>query len=316
MVVRTNRDAYVAGEYVEISGFVTDQGNRSISTFVEIAVFTPENTSLTMDTTHSDSNGYFFTLLTLQPNASLGTYLVTATAEGPSAHTTFKVALNSIICLVNSSFTYPAMPVLIYGFIYPARSVELLLQFSINKRNWQTIEYVNSNSSGYYSFDWTAPSEAGNYTILASYGGTNSTSARLRVIVKEATSIWLSLSSSAINLGQSVRLQGILNSTSRNATVTIQYKSPKGAQMNHTVQADPEGVFEDAFRPDKEGIWTISASWPGDALNQRTTSMEIQLVVNSPPPTMLLLSIVAVEDVVVLTLLARQFYHKRTVGRQ
>jgi len=43
VAVRTDRDAYVAGEYVEISGFMKDQGNVSVSTFFEIAVSTPYN---------------------------------------------------------------------------------------------------------------------------------------------------------------------------------------------------------------------------------------------------------------------------------
>jgi len=315
VIVRTNRDAYVEGEYVEISGFIMDQENRSISTFVQIAVLTPENVSLLVDTIHSDSDGYFFTILTLPLNASLGTYLVVAAAEGPTAHSTFKVALNSITCHLNASTVYvPDKAVLVYGYAYPARCVELQLEFSQNNEDWRPIADIFANSSGYYNYDWTAPGEDGNYSVRASFVGVTSPPANLRVFMKESTMIWVSPTSFAAYVGKTMNIEGTLNSTSKNATITIQYRSPQGT-FNHTMQASPDGVFSDTFKPDVEGIWTISASWPGDALNLPATSMNIQLTVGPPPPTNLFLSAVAVEDVVVLALLARQVVKKRRAGR-
>jgi len=316
VVVRTDRDAYVAGEYVEISGHVTEQGNASVSTFVEIDVLTPENASLLDDVIHSDSNGYFFTLLALQPNASVGTYLVMAIAEGSSAsHTTFEVVLNTITCLVNSSFAYPKVPILVYGQIHPARWAEVSLEFTSDGEDWLTIANVYTDSSGQYSYGWTAPREGGNYSIRTSLGGTTSPAARLRVVIKEPAMISFSLSSYATQVGMSVRLEGVLNSTSRNATITIRYEGPEGTSITHAVQADPDGVFGDAFRPDEEGTWTISASWPGDALNLQAESIEVKVSVDPPPPTALFLSVVAIEDVVVIAILARHMHLKRKARR-
>lgn len=316
VLVRTDRDAYVAGEYVEISGFVTDRGNVSVSTFVEIAVFTPENASLLTDATHSNSEGYFFTILSLPSNASLGVYLVVAAAEGSAAYSTFRVALNSITCGVNASIVHvPDAPVLVYGDAYPARRVEVRLEFSQNDGDWRAIASIYANSSGHYGYDWTAPGDNGNYSIRASLEGVASSPAHLRVFLKESTVIWLSLTSPSVYVGKAIQVEGALSSTSRNATITIQYRSSQGTSLNHTVRASPEGAFSDTYKPDVEGIWTISASWPGDALNLPAISMGVQLTVGPPPPTMLFLSVVAVEDAAVLALLAWQISKKRKASR-
>lgn len=309
--VRTDRDAYVAGEFVEISGFVKDTVNRSVSAFVEITVLTPDNVSINLGFTHSDSKGYFLTLLALQPNASLGEYLVMATVDESPAFATFKVSQNSITCLLNSSFTYPVMPILVYGQAYPARLVEVLLELSKDGKDWQTIARTNSNSSGFYSFAMAAPKEAGNYSIRATLDGACSSPASLRVFVKEPTTISISLSSLTTTVGKSVQLLGILNSTCRNATILIQYRSPEGGSVNHTVLASPEGEFKDSFRPEKEGTWKVSASWPGDTFNEHAECMEVELIVEPEPPTKLFLALVAVEDAAVLALLARQLRIKR-----
>ncbi|MGQ9514770.1 MAG: MG2 domain-containing protein [Thermoproteota archaeon] len=310
LVVSTDRDAYVAGEFVEISGYVKDQWNRFISTFVEITVFTPENISLHIGFIHSDSKGRFFTLLELPKNASIGNYTVQATVDETPARATFKVSPNFITCLVNSSFTYPANPILIYGQVYPARRVEVKLEFSKDGMDWKTMASIYSNSSGFYGFDWSAPREAGNYSIRALINGANG-SASLRVIVRKPTMISISLSSPTTTVGKSVWLSGILNSMSRNATISIQYYGPEGDYIIHKVQADEEGLFEDMFKPEKEGTWRISASWPGDALNLPSESMEIELIVGPEPPTKLFLTAVAIEDAVVLALLARHLRNKR-----
>lgn len=315
VVVRTDNDTYLAGEYVEISGFVMDQGNVSVSTFVEIDVSTPENISLFVDAIHSDSNGYFLTILALPTNASLGTYLVTATAEGPASYTTFEVILSSITCLVNSSWVYPKVPILVYGRTNPARRVEVSLELSRDDGDWQTIANVYTNTSGHYSYGWTAPKEGGNYLIRASLEGTASSTIRLRVIAKEPTMISFSLSSYVTQVGKSLHLEGILNSTSRNATIIIRYEGPDGASTNHTVLADPNGAYRDTFEPYKEGTWTISASWSGDAFNLRAESIEVQVSVGPPPPTVLFLLVVAIEDIIVLSFLARHMYLKHKARR-
>jgi len=252
----------------------------------------------------------------LPPNASLGTYLVTATAEGPPSNTTFEVVPYSITCLVNISSAYPETPILVYGDAHPSRRAEVKLEFSRDDRDWQTIANIHTNSSGHYGYDWAAPGVGGNYSIRARLGGAKSPTAHLRVIVKEPTMISFSLSSYVTQVGKSVDLVGMLNSTCRNATISINYVGPEGTSVNHTVQADPVGIFVDAFQPDKEGIWAISASWPGDALNQRASTMEVQLTVGPPPPTVLFLSVIAVEDVVVLAFLVRWVSGKRRRGRR
>jgi hypothetical protein len=306
----------VPGDSVEIGGIVTDQENRSVSTFVEITVLTPENTSLLFNVIHSDAKGMFFTLLSLPSDAQLGTYWVIATpVVSPPVNVTFSVVRGSITCCVNQSFMYPGTPTLIYGQVYPSRSLEILLKFSQNDRDWQTLGHAFSNSSGYYYIDWKVPEEAGNYSIQASIGNVTSPSAHLKVVVREPTMITISLKTSVITVGSSVQLDGTLDSTSGNATIAIQYVNPDGVPVHHLALADPDGNFKDTFSPDMEGTWSISASWSGDALNEPTASMVMELVVKPAPPTKLFLSIVVAEDIAVIALLAMHLSNKRRIKR-
>jgi hypothetical protein len=306
--VRTDREAYVAGEFVEISGYVTDQENRSISTFVSIVVLTPKNEMLLSDQVNSNDNGYFSTILSLPQDASIGTYFVTATTSLAAAYTTFSIVEASIDIFLQPNIVSPGDQVLVFGHVYPHRRVEVSLEFSNDNIEWKRLSSTYTNSSGFYSF-MLLMSREGNYSIRVSANGVRSNAAKL--IVKKPSTISISLSTSEISAGREVVLKGLLDSTCSNATITIEWRSPDGKTFSRTVLADPSGSFQDSFRPEIEGSWSVSASWQGDEFNQPADSMVLELLVKPSPPTMLFISIVAVEDIVVLCLLMRHILRKR-----
>lgn len=263
---------------------------------------------LLSDQVNSNDNGYFSTILSLPQDASIGTYFVTATTSLAAAYTTFSIVEASIDIFLQPNIVSPGDQVLVFGHVYPHRRVEVSLEFSNDNIEWKRLSSTYTNSSGFYSF-MLLMSREGNYSIRVSANGVRSNAAKL--IVKKPSTISISLSTSEISAGREVVLKGLLDSTCSNATITIEWRSPDGKTFSRTVLADPSGSFQDSFRPEIEGSWSVSASWQGDEFNQPADSMVLELLVKPSPPTMLFISIVAVEDIVVLCLLMRHILRKR-----
>lgn len=92
ITVQTDRPCYDIGNTVCISGRLTynDWPQQSVS--VSIGVKSSSGTPYFFDTATTDSNGNYNSNFTLGINAELGTYVVSASAEGHTNRTTFQAA--------------------------------------------------------------------------------------------------------------------------------------------------------------------------------------------------------------------------------
>lgn len=92
ITVQTDKPCYDVGNTVCISGRLTynDWPQQSVS--VSIVVRSSSGSPHFFDSATTDSNGNYYSSFTLGPNSELGTYVVSANAQGHANQTTFQVA--------------------------------------------------------------------------------------------------------------------------------------------------------------------------------------------------------------------------------
>ncbi len=162
--------------------------------------------------------------------------------------------------------------------------------------NWNTQYYLTMNTNfGTVtpSIDWydtgstvqisaTAPTPTSDeqYTWLGwtgtgsgSYSGTNNPASITMNGPITQTAAWkqkfpvdiqITLSSEKITVGESIKVSGYI-APAHEASVTLTYKRPDGQMSNKTVTSSPDGTFSHTYTLNAEGLWSVIASWPGDA---------------------------------------------------
>ena len=161
-------------------------------------------------------------------------------------------------------------------------------------------------------------------TIVGSGGGkTHSTTVSLKIAENmQPSSLSLSVSPSALEVGESVALGGALAPGSA-TTVEIVYTRPDGLELTKHVTTTDTGAFSDAFRPDTPGPWSVKARWPGDANHYASESQSASFSVTGAekppqpfweqiPPIVVLGAILAIIMVVGVVLLRHRTAGKKT----
>jgi uncharacterized repeat protein (TIGR02543 family) len=77
--------------------------------------------------------------------------------------------------------------------------------------------------------------------------------------------IQMDLSSEKIALDDTITVSGYIT-PAHEATVTLTYKRPDGSTCNRTVEtSSADGTFSDTYELKLDGLWSVTASWLGDA---------------------------------------------------
>jgi hypothetical protein len=139
----------------------------------------------------------------------------------------------------------------------------VLLNYTVNNwRNWITLEMTPSEDNIYTG---TIPMQPGGitvkYRVTATDGADNVASQEGSYIVKERTDMTITPSTTYINAGESVRISGWISHTP--ATVTLDFVC-QDTHDTKTTTANATGYFSYDYTPEKAGVWTVIASWPGD----------------------------------------------------
>jgi len=97
------------------------------------------------------------------------------------------------------------------------------------------------------------------------------------------SSISCAVSSTSVNLGNSITVTAIITPATSGVTVTLTYKEPNGSVLTRTaVPGINSGYYSDTYVPNGAGAWTVKASWPGDDTFFGATSLPVAFTVTSP----------------------------------
>jgi hypothetical protein len=189
------------------------------------------------------------------------------------------IVFSTISCEVSSSSITIGDSITVSGSISPAVLANVTIQISMdNGTSLNDLTTMTSVSDGHYSYTWT-PTSFGSYELEALWEGessdTEATSSTVLVTVsKILTTLSYSVSSSSITEGDSVTVSGVIDPAVSDKTVTLTIKKPDGSTLNRTVTTGSDGSFNDSYRPDVLGHWSITASWNGDSTHAGASSSE------------------------------------------
>jgi len=86
------------------------------------------------------------------------------------------------------------------------------------------------------------------------------------------SSISCKISSSYITLGESVEVSGSISPAHSFVEVKITYTKPDNSVITRKVLTNELGCYNDKLQPDYAGLWSVQASWEGDADHKPATS--------------------------------------------
>lgn len=127
-----------------------------------------------------------------------------------------------------------------------------------------TITDVNGRFREIYQFD-----QGGSWQLQASWVGDwnhqSAKSSQVRFsVVRAASSLTCDVSSTLVIVGQELLVVGVLSPAQDGVNVTLTYEVPDGTIISRTVLTGPDGEYNDTYRPDLVGPWSVRASWAGD----------------------------------------------------
>jgi hypothetical protein len=92
------------------------------------------------------------------------------------------------------------------------------------------------------------------------------------------SAITVSATPAKFDLGEQVKLLGILQPAIENANINMAFQDPAGNKFNQTTTTKLDGSFNCSYVPKNAGYWTVNASWSGDAQhsgNWASTSFDV-----------------------------------------
>lgn len=231
---------------------------------------------------------------------SAGTYYLRVSWSGDADHAGADSSLLTLeVSLAPSSIYLAPSPstinlgdtITVSGFISPAhtyRSVSLC--YSQDGYEWSLLAIVVTDSGGQFSYEWT-PVSVGTLYLKVEWSGDSdhqgAVSEICTVTISQAPSfITMALSSSSINLGETVVLSGEVSPLHSNVNVDI-YVSRDGYQWSLlTIKVtDVQSRYSHQWNPTSSGTYYFKACWSGDADHTGGESNVSTLQVNYSPPT-------------------------------
>jgi len=275
------------GSSITISGSIAPAHS---SVTVTLSFSKPDGTALiwTPVTASNGSYSYAFT-----PDM-VGSWNMRASWEGDAEHegassswmsfTVSKIS-STISCNLSSSRLTIGGSVTVSGSISPSHSgVNVTISYN-DHGAWNTLATATSAPDGSYSYLWT-PSPIGSYQLKASWEGDEShsgaTSSVVSItVVKILTAISCTSSSSEIIEGNTVIISGSISPTVSGKAIILTYRKPDGTIITRTVTTISDGSYNDSYKPDAAGSWSVTASWNGDSTHDNATSSSISFTVKS-----------------------------------
>ncbi|MEM2087159.1 MAG: hypothetical protein QXF52_00630 [Thermoproteota archaeon] len=177
----------------------------------------------------------------------------------------------SISCSVSPSIILIGGSVTVSGVIYPAVEGAMVTLTYIEPDLSSFIRILTTSQNGAYS-DIFTPNRLGPYSVIASWSGNEdykeATSSQASFMVKKnPSSISISLDSTSISIGSTLRISGTLSPPLPNAKVMLSYRVKGGSWMtlrNFTTNLNGQFSYVWTNTPSSEGEYELRASWLGD----------------------------------------------------
>jgi len=167
-----------------------------------------------------------------------------------------------------------------------------------------------TNKNGKFEAVWdSTDAVCGNYLVdivtTDSIGNTyEAENMRIIKILKEASTISFSVSTTKINLGDHIEISGSISPPHTGVEVTLKYVK-NGEEVVRKVLTTSDGSFNDTFMPNSAGLWNITVSWPGDYDHEGNASTQM-ITVEAPTKTSwMLYGTVAVIMIVIVVVVLR-----------
>lgn len=228
--------------------------------------------------------------------------------------TDFKAPSVTILNPVEKTFTNNETTVAAYVNEKESSLAQVLLTYTIDEwQNWTSIDMTLTKNNTYIGT--IPPQPAGStvrYKVTASDLAGNVAEKEAKYIVKDPTSIALSLSQPVVKGGEPVRLVGWISHGS--VPVKLNY-ALEGKNITRIVVADSGGVFNDSLTPEKAGVGTVSASFAGDekryGASGNILSFRVEKVPTSITCTINLQGITIGDNIIVSGFAEPQLYNAR-----
>ena len=98
-----------------------------------------------------------------------------------------------------------------------------------------------------------------------------------------ATEVTCALSASEVTPGEEITVNGRIEPSVPEATVTLTVEKPDGSTTIRTLNLDSEGSYAELLEPSEIGQWAVKASWEGDPGHTASESETMHFVVEEPP---------------------------------
>jgi len=110
----------------------------------------------------------------------------------------------------------------------------------------------------------------------------------------------LTLSTTKISVGDTVRFEGSINTRKPNEFVEVFAIGPGDVKIRQAFKTDENGIFKGEYRLQTEGRWYFYAEWLGGASQGISTKSQAFIVAVDPRPPLTLLLVRALPLVVVV----------------
>jgi len=97
----------------------------------------------------------------------------------------------------------------------------------------------------------------------------------------QPSSITCEVSDWQIYFGESITVSGTIDPTHIGVGVTLTYTDPADTVLNRTVTTTGDGNYSDTLTPNLDGMWSVLASWLGDADTMGAVSSEVRFLVST-----------------------------------
>lgn len=166
---------------------------------------------------------------------------------------------------------------------------DLLKSVTLDYSNdgWKTTTSVQMNNVVNKTYVASIPAQSGgttiNYRVVTSDMAGNTANAQGSYVVKDTTTLAMSLLRSSIYINERAVVTGQMSAGG--TVLTLNYTCDDKKETRY-IQVSQNGSFTDSFAPEKIGNWTVSAFWRGDGAHFNVTSETLIFTVQKVPTSL------------------------------
>lgn len=299
------------GETVNISGSISPT-HPNLTVYIR---YSRDGGTWDTVTTTTDSMGVYS--YTWAPR--VGSYSVRSYWDGDADHNgstsleqSIKVLKNAstITCTLNPETITIGASTTISGIISPSHTASVTVRYSKDGGiTWITITATTSQQNGSYSYAWKPT--LGTYQVKASWlGDAEHEGAESQIqtltVAKASSTISCSVSPEKVKKNEVVTVLGSISPVHAGVSLTLTYKRPDGSTFTRTLATTATGTFNEMYKPETTGSWSVTARWEGDQDHSPATSTAFTFVVEEDFPILpIAIALIAVAAVILYFLLKR-----------